>query len=132
MAEIIGTKGAELDLLIRQGATLGPFNTYVKKQDGSALNLTGATFTAQIRRTPESAPIPGATVSFTITDALNGVLSWSVPASSTAALRASEVDENAPESVYVWDMEVLLSDSRVLPLLYGTAKVFREVSKEEV
>lgn len=124
----LGTKGAELDLLIRQGATLGPFNMKVMTADGQDVNLTSAVFRAEIRRTPESPALQGVTFTFNVVTPLAGVVDWSVDADSTTALIAGDSETDA-ESKYVWDMEVELSDGRVLPLLYGSVGVFREVTK---
>ena len=124
----LGTKGAELDLLIRQGATLGPFNMKVLTADGNDVDLTSAVFRAEIRRTAESPALAGVTFTFTITTPLEGVVDWEVDADSTTELIAGE-SETDTESQYVWDMEVELSDGRVLPLLYGKVSVFREVTK---
>ena len=124
----LGTKGAELDLLIRQGATLGPFNMKVLTADGNDVDLTSAVFRAEIRRTAESPALAGVTFTFTITTPLEGIVDWEVDADSTTELIAGE-SETDTESQYVWDMEVELSDGRVLPLLYGKVSVFREVTK---
>lgn len=124
----IGTKGANLDLLVRQGATQGPYYTTIRKQDGTPLNITSATFGAKIRKTPTDAA-ESVTFTFSITDGANGKFTWSIPAADTAGLTASPIDENQPESQYVWDMEVTMSDSTVIPLFYGIVKVFREITK---
>lgn len=124
----LGTKGAELDLLIRQGATLGPFNMKVMTADGLDVNLTAAVFRAEIRRKPEAPALAGVTFTFNVTTPLEGIVNWSVDADSTTVLVAGDSEADA-ESQYVWDMEVELSDGRVLPLLYGKAQVFREVTK---
>lgn len=132
MAEL-GTKGSELNLLVRQGATQGTYYMSIKTQGSTTLpiDLTGAIFRAQIRKTADSAPLTGVTFTFVITDALNGEATWEIPASSTSKIPCSEIDENQEESMYVWDMEVELAGGKVLPLVYGTVKVFREVAKEE-
>lgn len=126
----LGTKGAELDLLIRQGATQGPYNMEVKTADGVPIDLTSAVFTAQIRRTPDGAPLTGVDFTFTTVDDTNGVVDWEIPATSTVLLQAGDTEED-DLSKYVWDMEVELASGRVLPLMYGVVKVWREVSKEE-
>ena len=125
----IGTKGAELDLLIRQGATFGPVTSTIKNPNGSAMNITGATLRAQVRKTPTSPIGEGCTASFTITDAANGVFEWSFSDDATALLVADSESEIAPASTYVWDMEMEDSTGRVIPLMYGKVNVFREVTK---
>lgn len=130
MAEL-GTKGSELNLLIRQGATLGEYYMTVKTQEDppQPIDLTGATFSAQIRKTADSSPLTGVTFDFVITEPLEGKVTWQVPSTSTVNIPCSEIDENQPESLYVWDMEVKLASGKVIPLTYGTVKVFREVTK---
>jgi hypothetical protein len=46
----IGTKGSELDLLIRQGATFGPNSCTLTNPDNSPVNLTGATIKMQLKK----------------------------------------------------------------------------------
>lgn len=125
----IGTKGAELDLLIRQGATFGPVTSTINNPDGSPMNLTGATIRAQVRKTPTSPIGEGCVADFEILDALNGNFLWSFSASATGTLSADNESESAPASLYVWDMEIEDASGRVIPLMYGKVNVFREVTK---
>lgn len=125
----LGTKGAELDLLIRQGATLGPFSMQVKTADGGNIDITDAIFRAEIRKTPESPSIAGVTFAFAIVNAAEGRMTWELPADSSTILSAGDT-ETESESLYVWDMEMELTSGRVFPLLYGKVSVFREVTKE--
>lgn len=122
MAQMIGTKGAELDLLIRQGAT------FLASAQLVGVNLTGATLRAQIRKTPSNTIAEGATAICTITNAVEGRFTWEFTDESTALLVAG-TDENDSLSQYVWDMEVEYADGRVSPIMYGVVKVFREVTK---
>lgn len=125
----IGTKGAELDLLIRQGATFGPVFSTALNPNGTPINLTGATLRAQVRKTPTS-PIGEACVAtFNILDAVNGQFEWFFTDEATTVLVADSESETAPASVYVWDMELEDASGRVIPLLYGKVNVFREVTK---
>ena len=123
---IIGSKGAELDLLIRQGATF--LASSQMTTGGTPVNLTGATLRAQIRKTPSNTIAEGATAVCTITNAVEGRFTWEFTDEATAALVAG-VDENDSLSQYVWDMEVEYADGRVYPVMYGVVKVFREVTK---
>jgi hypothetical protein len=125
----IGTKGANLDLLIRQGATLGPVPCRLTNPDTSPMILTGSTFRGQIRKTPSSASSTGATAVCVITNATNGEFTFEFPVAATTALIADDVSEEAPASIYVWDLEIEDSVGRVTPIFYGTVKVFREVTK---
>jgi hypothetical protein len=125
----IGTKGAELDLLIRQGATFGPINATLRNPDNSPMNLTGSLIRSQVRKTPTSPLVEGCVASFDITDPTNGQFNWWFESDVTALLVADNESENAPASTYVWDMELEDSNGRVIPLLYGKVNVFREVTK---
>lgn len=125
----IGTKGAELDLLIRQGATFGPVTSTLTNPDDSPIDLTGAIIRAQIRKTASSSIERGCVISFDIIDAANGVFQWYLDAQTTANLHADNESEDAPASMYVWDMELEDSIGRILPLIYGKVRVFREVTR---
>jgi hypothetical protein len=129
MPDIIGTKGAELDILIRQGTTFGPNSMQLRDATGVVINLTGATFRGQIRKTPD-APYVQSSLVFTITDAPNGMVTFELPAASSKEMFAANTGEESADSQYVWDCEVTLSSGKVLPLLFGTVKLFREVTKE--
>jgi hypothetical protein len=126
----VGTKGGRLDLLIRQGATCGPYNVEaLNSADGLPIVLTDCVITGQIRKTAD-AVVSLADVAVTVVDAANGLFEWEFTASDTALLDADPLDETQITSQYVWDMEMLnTTTNRVTPLLYGDVAVFREVTK---
>ena len=126
---ILGTKGANLDILIRQGATFGPVIARLKDNNGNPVNITGCTLRAQIRKTPTSTLVDGATAVFDITDPANGIFTFEFTAEVTTLLTADSESETAPASIYVWDMEMQDSSGRVTALVYGKVNVFREVTK---
>lgn len=126
----IGHKGDQLDLLIRQGATLGPVNMLLEEDDGSPLNLTGCTLVAQIAKTADGPLIAGASATFTILNATGGEAEWTFTDEATAVLSADPDSETAEGSTYVWGMDLHRADGRVEALLYGTVNVFRNISKE--
>lgn len=131
-APIIGTKGAQLDLLIRQGATFGSITTTVKNSVTQApVDLNGYTIRGQIRKTASGMLQEGAVASSQIIDAEQGIFAFWFTAEATRALVADSVSEDAPASQYVWDMEMESSDGMVQALMYGDVKVFREVTKDE-
>lgn len=125
MAEI-GYKGAELDLLVRQGGT---FRTIIRVKNAAQLpvDLTDYIFRGQVRKRYDSATVAASFIC-EITDAVNGVLQIELDAASTALLVAGD-DETQPESIYQWDLEAEHSSGFVTPYLYGAVKVFREVTK---
>jgi hypothetical protein len=124
----IGTKGAQLDLLIRQGSTLGPNSTTLKDGAGAAIDITGALLRGQIRKTPDAVAVSAA-ATCAIVSGPGGIFTWKFEAVDTTALTCSVTDENQAESLYVWDLEIEYTDGRIQPLLYGDVRVFREVTK---
>ncbi len=131
MPTMIGTKGAELDLLIRQGATFGPVTCHLTNPDTSPVNLAGCTIRAQIRKSATSTLTPGATGVCTVTGAATGDFTYTFSATVTGALVADAESELATASQYVWDMELEDASGRVTPLTYGRVYVYREVTKAE-
>jgi hypothetical protein len=127
MAELISNKGEELDLLVRQGATFGPFKLIVKNPDGSPVNLAESMFRAQIRKSFDSAQV-AATFTCVNSDPLNGEVTITLDAAQSAMLEAG-VDEDDEASKYLWDLEAEEAGGRVLPYLYGKVRVFREITK---
>ena len=125
---VITDKGQELDLVIRQGATFGPVVCTLKDELNAPINITGATFASEIRKTPSSRKATGCLVSTSVVDAVNGKFSFTIAATESAKLTAGET-ENSPESLYYWDLEMTIGTT-VTPFCYGTVKVFREVTKE--
>lgn len=127
MTQTIGTKGEQLNLLIKQGSDFGPFNATMTDNLAVPINLTGCTIRGQIRKTPTDAAVTAQLV-VTITAPLAGQYSFTLPASVTAAI-ACGIDETASASKYVWDMELVDVSTKVIPLYYGDVAVFREVTK---
>lgn len=125
----IVNKGQELNLTIRQGATFGPIVCTLKNADTSAVNITGYTVRAQVRKTPTSRKATGFAATCAIVNAALGQFSFEFTAANTAALVVGENESDA-DSLYYWDMELQQPDGKVIPMVYGTVKVFREVTKE--
>lgn len=128
----VGTKGAKLNLLVRQGATTGPFTMLVRDSEGGPpINLTGCEIRSEIRKTPDDGVV-AATAVVDVIDTVQGAVKWYFSPDDTREMEASPIDETEPESRYVWDMELEFPDGRIIPLLYGNVGVFREVTKEEI
>ncbi len=127
MTAQIGYIGERLDLLIRQGATLGPFICTLTNPDATPVNLTGATIRGQIRKQPSDTAVV-ANLSVMVMDAAGGQYSFALDAATTAGIVAG-ADITKPESVYAWDMELQDSLGRVIPLYWGTVRVHREVTR---
>lgn len=124
---VLGNIGERIDLRIRQGADFGPVRGTMTNPDGSPVNLTGCTLRGMVKKKP-SDTLPAATFAVTVTDALAGRYEFTLPNTATFNLKAGpRID--APESAYVWDMEMLDSQGRVVPLYYGDVQVLREITR---
>lgn len=125
--QTIGSIGERLDLLIRQGATLGPFVCTMTTPDSTPVDLTGAIIRGQIRKAFNSADVTAQLV-VTITDAPAGKYQFGLDAATTTAIAAG-ANVTKPESLYVWDLELVDTLGRVIPLYWGDARVHREVTR---
>lgn len=123
----LGYIGERLDLLVRQGATLGTFDATMQNPDGSAVNLIGATIRGQVRKKALD-PTVVTDIDVTITDAVLGKYSFGLSVAKTTIIAAGETLKE-PASLYVWDLELVDSTGRVIPLYYGNVTVFREVTR---
>ena len=121
-------KGKELNLTIRQGATFGPIVCTLKDSTGAPVNITGYTVAAQVRKTPFTRKASGFAATCVVVNGAAGQFSFEFEAEDTAKLIAGE-SENDTDSLYYWDLELIQPDTRVIPVIYGTVKVFREVTK---
>ncbi len=123
-------KGKELNLTIRQGATFGPIVCTLKDSAGNPVNITGYTVAAQVRKTPFTRRASGFAATCVIVNGAAGQFSFEFEAEDTAKLIVGE-SENDIDSLYYWDLELIQPDTRVIPVIYGTVKVFREVTKAD-
>lgn len=123
----LGNIGEKLDLKIRQGATLGPFKATMLLASGEPFDLTGATIRGQIRRRALSEEVT-ADIQVEIPAPLLGEYQFGLDDETTAGMEAGEALADS-ESLYVWDLELELSDGTVKPLYYGKVSVFREVTR---
>lgn len=123
-------KGKELNLTIRQGATFGPIVCTLKDSLAVPVDITGYVARAQIRKTPFTRKVTGCTATCVIVNGPAGQFSFEFLAADTATLVVGD-DENSPESLYQWDLELEQPDGRIIPVVYGTVKVFREVTKND-
>jgi hypothetical protein len=123
----IGDKGAELDLLIRQGATFGPITITLSNPDNSPVSLVGSTIRVGIRKTPNSRDIEGFVVENTITNAIGGVFTMKISDESTTLLSADSESEFSPASTYLWNLDIEDSLGNSKPFFYGKVNVVRGV-----
>jgi hypothetical protein len=82
------------------------------------VNITGRTYAAQLRTTPDISAI-SASATCTITDAANGVMTVLFTATSTSAL---------DPGYYYWDLQET-SGSTVTTVLQGTVNVLADVTR---
>ena len=125
----IGTKGAELDLLIKQGATFGPHSCQLLNPDNSPMDITDCVFRAKAKKAFNSPDLQSYPATFTVINALEGRFTWAFTAEVTATMQAGPTEDHK-DSAHVWDMEMVDSSGNTIPLLYGTIKVFREITKD--
>ena len=117
-----------VDFEVVQGSTFGPVTHTLKNPDGSALDLTGSTVRGQVRKKPSDTAIAAAFDCALVPPATGGSYTFGLSAASTAALPAG-VTLAEPASLYEYDIELVDSLGRVNPMLYGSLKVFREVTR---
>lgn len=122
----IGNIGERLDLLIRQGATFGPFTATMENPDGSPVDLTGATIRGQIRKKPGDTAVAAQIEVVSDYDA-TGVYSFGLAETVTRAITCG-ASIDLPASLYVWDLE-LVQGAQVTPLYWGEVRVHREVTR---
>lgn len=122
----IGNRGERLDLLIRQGATFGTYHATMRNPDGTPVDLTGCLIRGMIRKTPSSSAV---LLNITVTSAYDasGTYDFDITDEQTATLAAG-TDIDRPESLYVWDLEMLDSTGRIIPLYWGDVRVHRRVT----
>lgn len=123
----IGFIGKQLDLDIKQGAEFGPHTVTLKNPDGTPVNLTGATFSAQIRQPQNRGGALIASLEITIVDALAGKISFKIPAAVTATMPTSS-GANTAFGRFPWDFRMLDASARPLFLFYGIANVYDQVT----
>lgn len=122
----VGSRGEKLDLLVRQGTTLGPIRCQMKSPSGVPVDLSGCVIRASMKKAY------GATNKFDfgveIPSPQEGRFSFGMTpgVSSTIPCGASPSDQ---ASQYVWDMEVEYPDGTTKPIFYGSVKVAPEATK---
>ena len=125
----IGSIGERIDIILRQGSTLGPFAVTLTNADNSAVDLTGATIQGQVRKNALDTGAPVASFEITYTDRAAGKFSFGIPRTVTVNIPAGEYREDSA-SQYKWDMELIDSTGRCIPLYYGNFENFREVTHD--
>ena len=105
------------NFILEQGAS---FNRILSLKDKNAvMNLTGYSVASKMRSTHDSSTVVG-TLTCTISNASGGIITMSMPASTTAAIE---------EAIYVYDIEITSPSSVVTRLMQGTVTVNPEVTR---
>lgn len=108
---------ASYPLTVRSGDT-ETITLTLNDDTGTAINITGRTYAAQIRETVDAAS-PLATFTCTITNAAAGQVACTLSAATTAALAAG---------VGVWDLQETYAGA-VTTLLAGPARIEKDVTR---
>lgn len=90
MAKPIGYRNEPLPLRVKQGSTLTLRLVFKSTETGQAIDVSGETFTGQVRKLPSSATV-SASFSFDTTQAASGIVFAILAGSSTASLGAGDV-----------------------------------------
>jgi ribosome-binding ATPase YchF (GTP1/OBG family) len=106
------------DIQIDQGSTFSKTLT-LKDDQNVVINITNDTFRGQVRKHHSSTDIQ-ATFSFTITDGPNGVVSWTLSATDSAACSSGNL---------VYDIEWVKQNGDVTRILEGVADCTPEVTR---
>ena len=124
---VIGTIGEKVDLLIRRGATFGPFWIELVDENNIPINLTGCVAAGSIRKNIDDVdPAARFTVDY---DAVNGKISYMLNKTDTLTM-AYGITLKDPTGKHFWDFEIIWSDGTTSPLMYGDVTVFREITRE--
>jgi len=118
MAKVLGDFGDQLDLQMRQGSTFGPHECVITNPDESAMDLSGCTIRASLRRNPGATEVVLFTVS--VTDTAAGAFTFGLAKEATIGLVPPK---------YIWDMELQDAAGRVLPICRGEVLVELEVTR---
>jgi len=124
----IGSIGERLDIVLRQGSTLGPFIVTLTNPNGTPVDLTGATISGQVRKNATDTGTPIATFDIVYINRAAGQFSFGMAKSITTLIPAGEYQKD-DASQYKWDMELVDSLTRCIPLYYGNFENFREVTR---
>jgi len=112
----VGAIPAAVDLAVYQGDDFGPLTLTVTNPDGSAANLTGATFKAQIRNVAGSS-----------TSTLLATFTPSV-AANVVTLSLAHGDAATLPAAGVWDCQMTRAAGSVVTLAAGAVRVAQDVS----
>jgi hypothetical protein len=116
----IGTIGARLDLVVRAGDTLGPFDLVITDSDtGAPIDLTGSTLEAAVSKLGVSdGDLP---MTLTVTDAVNGKATLKYDATSLDAPDFFKASDQ-----YSWFLKRTDTGGNKSTVLFGSVKVAKK------
>lgn len=106
------------DITIQQGATFAKTLT-IKDDSDNPIDISTDSFRGQVRKKYTSTEIE-ATFTMAITDGPNGLVSWSLTPTETAAMGSGR---------WVYDIEWVKADGNVVRILEGVADTTPEVTR---
>lgn len=122
----IGYLGEELNFLVKQGCTFGPFVMTVKNPDNSPVDLSQIEIRGQFKKTISDAP--GVSFFVNKTSPTMGVFEFYLTADQTEQIACGN-SINDLASQYFYDFEMDSGLGQITPLIYGIIRVFRGISK---
>jgi hypothetical protein len=123
-APTLGCIGEEINLLIKQGCTLGPFRVQLCNPDATFMDLTNCTISGQLRLAPNDIDSV-ADLQCSVTDPTHGKFEFGLDDQTTGTIPAGDTVDAI---TYLWELNMRDSAGNVTPLYYGCAKIFRAVS----
>lgn len=115
MTATVGEIGGRLDILVKVGTTVGPFQLKFQKPDGTYANFTGYTLRAKART--RTTPTVSVAMVATLTDAGETVLLSATKVES--AKFETPASMSVPPKIADWDLEAEAADGTLTTLLYG-------------
>lgn len=127
MADVLNNWGAALDLEIRRGASFF-FDLQLTLDDGTPLDITGATVAAQIKKSRTSKLPPMASFVCSVTDYVLGKVHFELSPEDTEALPVADCPDSCLSSCQ-WDAAMTDGAGTVIPLFYGSVDILAEVTQ---
>jgi hypothetical protein len=125
---LTGTKGGEVNFLVRQGADFVRILTLRDRATSNPIDITGQTFAGKVRKTADSATV-AATFTCTVVSGPAGTVRIKLAAADSAAMTCDPDDAEADASTYVYDIERTDTTPEVHPVLFGNLYLWREVTR---
>lgn len=120
MTPTLGSIGAEIDINLRAGDTLGPFIITLSDTTGQLINLTGATLSGAISRLGTDDGDTALTVA-AVAPLAGGTLSVSLSATATASLAGG--DFFTLTAAYAWKVVMVDTGGKKTTLCFGKVYV---------